>query len=279
MGGGKTIDTAKMAADRANIPVIVIPTIASTDAPCSGCAVLYSAEGVFEAVHYQKTSPAAVLVDVDIIVRAPTRFLVAGMGDALATWFEARSCHRTQSVNECGGYCTTVGLHVAKLCYETLLASGVAAKIAAEKQVVTPALERIVEANVLLSGLGFESAGLAAAHSIHNGLTALPETHSFYHGEKVAFGVLAGLQLTDASMEQSKTVFSFCEDVGLPTTLADIGIGNADTGRLMEAAEKACAPDQPIHHEAGIMSAETVLHAVLAADAIGQARRTAARSG
>jgi glycerol dehydrogenase len=278
MGGGKTIDTAKIVADRTNIPVIIIPTVASTDAPCSGCAVLYSKDGIFDSTCYQKANPAVVLVDVGIIAAAPTRFLVAGMGDALSTWFEARSCERSKSANECGGYSTTVGLHIAKLCYETLLAYGVAAKVASERHIVTPALDHIVEANILLSGIGFESAGLAAAHSIHNGLTALAETHSFYHGEKVAFGVLAGLQLTDASTDESAAVFSFCEDVGLPTTLADIGLGNADRERLMDAAEKACAPGQPIHHEAGMITAENVLNAMIAADAIGRGRRDRRRN-
>lgn len=273
MGGGKTIDTAKIVADRANIPVIVIPTIASTDAPCSGCAVLYSKDGVFDSVCYQKTNPAVVLVDVGIIAAAPTRFLVAGMGDALSTWFEARSCDRTQSMNECGGHSTMAGLRIAKLCYETLLTYGAAAKVASERHTVTPALDHVVEANILLSGVGFESAGLAAGHSIHNGLTALAETHPFYHGEKVAFGVLVGLQLTDAPEDESAAVFSFCEGIGLPTTLADIGLGDADPARLMEAAEKACAPGQPIHHEAGIISPQRVLDAILAADAIGRARR------
>lgn len=273
MGGGKTIDTAKIVADRARIPVIVVPTIASTDAPCSGCAVLYSSGGVFDSVYYQKMNPAAVLVDVGVIAAAPTRFLVAGMGDALATWFEARSCDRTQSANECGGYGTTVGLNIAKLCYETVITYGIAAKVAGERHIVTPALEHIVEANILLSGIGFESAGLAAAHAIHNGLTALPETHAFYHGEKVAFGVLAGLQLTDASMDESDTVFAFCEDVGLPTTLADIGLGEASREDLMKAAENACAPGQSIHHEAGVITPERVLDAMLAADAIGSERK------
>jgi glycerol dehydrogenase len=278
MGGGKTIDTAKIVADRMGIPVIVIPTIASTDAPCSGCAVLYSKDGIFDSVCYQKTNPAAVLVDVGIIAAAPTRFLVAGMGDALSTWFEARSCDRTQSANECGGYSTAAGLHIAKLCYETLLACGAAAKVASERHIVTPALDHIVEANILLSGLGFESAGLASAHSIHNGLTALAETHPFYHGEKVAFGVLAGLQLTDAAVDESETVFSFCENVGLPTTLADIGLGNADQEELMVVAEKTCAAGQPVHHEAGIITPKKVLNAVLAADAIGQARKGSRRN-
>jgi glycerol dehydrogenase len=272
MGGGKTIDTVKIAADRAAIPVLIVPTVASTDAPCSGCAVLYSEEGVFERVYYQRSNPAAVIVDTAILAKAPVRFLVAGMGDALSTWFEANSCHRTQSRNECGGLGMPSGLALAKLCYDTLLQYGIPAKIACERHLITPAFERIVEANTLLSGLGFESCGLASAHSIHNGLTALEETHDCYHGEKVAFGVLAGLQLTDAPPEETDQVFSFCERVGLPTTLADLGIREIDCSKLMPVAEKACAPTEGIHHEAGEITPEKVLQAMLAANAIGEHR-------
>lgn len=273
MGGGKTIDTAKIAADRANIPVIIVPTIASTDAPCSGCAVLYSEQGVFLSVDYQKSSPAAVLVDTKIIADAPVRFLVAGMGDALATWFEARSCNGTQSPNECGGLSTLTGLSLARLCYDTLLQYGVTAKIAAEQHVITPALEHIIEANILLSGIGFESGGLASAHSIHNGLTALDETHAYFHGEKVAFGVLAGLQLVGAPPEESSAMFSFCEKIGLPTTLADIGLREFNRDKLLPVAQKACAPGEYIHHEAGEITPEKVLYAILAANAIGEYRK------
>jgi len=278
MGGGKTIDAAKIAADRAGIPVVVVPTIASTDAPCSGCAVVYSEQGVFESVFYQKTNPVAVLVDTEVIARAPVRFLVAGMGDALSTWFEAKSCSDTQSPNECGGLSTLTGLGLARLCYDTLLRHGAAAKVAAERHTVTPALEAIVEANTLLSGIGFESGGLASAHAIHNGLTALEETHGYYHGEKVAFGVLTGLQLTGSPPDESATVFSFCEDVGLPTTLADIGLRDAGRDGLMLAAEKACAPGSSIHHEAREITPEKVLQAMLAASAIGERRREQSRS-
>lgn len=273
MGGGKTIDTAKIAADRANIPVLIVPTIASTDAPCSGCAVLYSEQGVFESVYYQKANPAAVVVDTEIIAQAPVRFLVAGMGDALATWFEAKSCGNTQSENPSGGLSTQTGLTLARLCYDTLLQYGATAKIEAEQHIITPAFERIVEANILLSGIGFESGGLASAHSIHNGLTALEETHKYYHGEKVAFGVLAGLQLTDAPPEESAVVFAFCEEVGLPTTFADLGIENVNPEKLMLVAEKSCIPGEGIHHEAGIITPEKVQNAMLAANAIGQNRK------
>jgi glycerol dehydrogenase len=269
MGGGKTIDTAKIVADRANIPVIIAPTIASTDAPCSGCAVIYSETGVFESVYYQKMNPQVVLMDMDIMSMAPPRFLVSGMGDALATWFEARSCDRTQSPNECGGYASLSAMTLARLCYDTLLKYGSEAKADSEQQRITPALNHIVEANTLLSGIGFESAGLAAAHSIHNGLTALPETHAFYHGEKVAFGVLTGLHLTNADPEEMKTVYSFCQRIGLPTTLADIGIKDIDPARLMDAAIRACAPAEGIHKEAGVINPLTVWNAMIAADAMG----------
>jgi glycerol dehydrogenase len=276
MGGGKAIDTAKIAADRAGIPVIIVPTIASTDAPCSGCAIVYSTAGIFESVHYQKLNPQVVLVDTRIIAEAPVRFLVAGMGDALATWFEARSCRATRSPNECGGLSTLTANHLAKLCYDTLLAYGSAARLACEHHLVTPALDHIIEANILLSGIGFESSGLAAAHSIHNGLTALEETHAFYHGEKVAIGVLAGLFLTDAAPEEIEAVYAFYETIGLPTTLAQIGLAAAGEQGLQRAALKACAPAEGIHHEAGHIAPERVLAALRMADRYGLARLPAA---
>jgi glycerol dehydrogenase len=273
MGGGKTIDTAKIVADRAGIPVIIVPTIASTDAPCSGCAVIYSEKGVFESVYYLKMNPQVVLVDTSIIARAPVRFLVAGMGDALSTWFEARSCARSKSPNECGGYSTLTGLNLAKLCYDTLLADGPDAKEACENHSVTPALDHIIEANTLLSGIGFESSGLATAHSVHNGLSVMSETHSFYHGEKVAFGVLTGLHLTGAPSGEMATVYSFCEAIGLPTTFQDIGLKDISAGKLMDIAIKACAPAEGIHHEFVEITPDKVLHAMIAADTMGRARK------
>lgn len=273
MGGGKTIDTAKIVADRVRIPVIVVPTIASTDAPCSGCAVVYSDQGVFESVYYLKMNPQVVLVDTGVIAAAPVRFLVAGMGDALSTWFEARSCERSQSPNECGGYSTMTGLSLARLCYDTLLHYGHAAQLDCKKGIVTPALDHIIEANTLLSGIGFESSGLATAHAIHNGLSVLTETHRFYHGEKVAFGVLTGLHLTHAPLKEMNTVYAFCEEAGLPTTFSDLGITDVGNNNLMPVALKACAPTEAIHHEVVPVTPEKVLEAMMAADAMGGSRK------
>lgn len=273
MGGGKVIDTAKIVADKAGIPVIVVPTIASTDAPTSGCAVLYSAEGVFESVYYLKMNPQAVLVDETIIASAPTRFLVSGMGDALATWFEARSCKRSGSSNECGGYTTLTAMGIAHLCYQTLLRYGLQAKKDCDLYLTTHALSNIIEANILMSGLGFESCGLASAHSIHNGLTVLEETHAFYHGEKVAFGVLAGLHLTGMPVKEKDRVYGFCESVGLPTTFEDLNLAGVSRERLMMAAVKTCHPAEAIHHEPKTVTPEQVLIALKAANDYGRKRK------
>lgn len=94
----------------------------------------------------------------------------------MATWFEARACSRSSATTLAGGACTQAALALAKLCYHTLLEEGEKAMLAAEQQVVTPALERVIEANTYLSGVGFESGGLAAAHAVHNGLTAIADT-------------------------------------------------------------------------------------------------------
>ncbi len=270
MGGGKVIDTAKIAADRAGIPVLIVPTIASTDAPCSGCAVTYSPDGVFERVYYQRSNPAVVLVDMDIMVQAPHRFLVAGMGDALATWFEARSCAASSSVNECGGQSTNAGQHLARLCYDILLKYGVQAKLENEKGVVGEALNHIIEANILLSGIGFESGGLAAAHAIHNGLTILPGTHAFYHGEKVAYGVLAGLHMNGSSDEELNEVYGFCRSVGLPVTLEEVGVSVNNKEGLMQIAHKSAEDGSSIHHEGPGITAEKVYDALIKSDSYGR---------
>src|SRR5699024_1580455 len=89
LGGGKAIDTAKCVAK--GEALIICPTIAATDAPTSHSAVLYTPDGAFDDYAYFKQSPSVILIDTSVIAKAPVRFLVSGMGDALSTYFEARA--------------------------------------------------------------------------------------------------------------------------------------------------------------------------------------------
>lgn len=273
-GGGKVLDTARAVASELELPVVNCPTIASSDSPCSALSVVYTPEGEFAEYVFYPRDPDLVLVDTAVVARAPLRLLVAGLGDALATWFEARTVIEARSPNQLGGATTIAAGALAELCCDTLLEDGVAACRAVEARSVTPALERIVEANTLLSGLGFESGGLAVAHSVHNGLTELRQTHSFLHGEKVSFGLLVQLVLEGKPTAEIERVLRFQTDVGLPVTLEQVGVKKPSDEDVGQIAQRTVAEDETAHHEPFEVTAAKVFDAVRAADAIGRAWRT-----
>lgn len=272
-GGGKVLDTARAVAAGMKLPVVCCPTITSTDAPTSALSVIYSDEGEFQEYRFYGRNPDLVLVDTQVVVQSPPRMFAAGMGDALSTWFEARTSVAAHRANMRGGASTLSALALAELCYRTIIADGLAALEAVRSQVVTPAVERVAEANTLLSGLGFESSGLAAAHAVHNGLTAAHETHEYLHGEKVAFGTLVQLVLEGQPQSQIDEVLNFCSRVGLPTTLAELGLGQATREKIQNVAERATAPGETIHNEPFEVRPDMVADAIWAADALGMKKR------
>jgi glycerol dehydrogenase len=269
IGGGKAIDTAKAVAYYMHMPAIVVPTIVSTDAPTSALSVLYTEKGVFDRILNFPSNPSMVIVDTTIIANAPVRLFVSGMGDALATYFEARASAKANATTMAGGKASLAALALARLCYDTLLSDGLKAKLAIERNVCNQAVENIVEANTYLSGIGFESGGLAAAHPIHNGFTILESCHDLYHGEKVAFGTLAQLVLENAPRAEIKEVIDFCRSVGLPVTLKDLHADQATEKELRAVAKKAIAPEESIHNMPFEVTEEDVYSAILVADRLG----------
>lgn len=269
-GGGKALDAARAAADDLGLPFVSCPTAASNDAPCSALSVVYTEAGEFESYKLVRRNPALVLVDSSAVVRAPARLFSSGMGDALATWFEARTCVAGRVRNMRGGASTLSAAALAELCHRTLMTDGAEALSAVKHQVVTPAVERLIEANTLLSGLGFESSGLAAAHAVHNGLTAVPQTHEFLHGEKVAFGVVTQLVLEGAPSAEIAEVLGFCARVGLPTTLGGLGLAGADREVVETIARRAVAPGETMHNEPFAVDVAMVADAIVAADCLGR---------
>ena len=147
---------------------------------------------------------------------------------------------------------------------------GVKAKIALDAGACTKAVEKVIEANTLLSGIGFESCGLAGAHAIHNGLTVLPECHHMYHGEKVAFGTLTQLALENVPAEELEEIIGFCVEVGLPVTLKGLGITEVTDEKIMAVAEAACAENDTLHNMPFEVTPATVAAAIKAADAYGR---------
>ena len=128
----------------------------------------------------------------------------------------------------------------------------------------------VVEANTLLSGIGFESGGLAGAHAIHNGLTVLGECHHMQHGEKVNFGTLTQLVLEKLPEAELQGVLDWMVDVGLPVTLAQLGITDHSREHLLPVAEAACAEGDTLHNMPFEVTPDSVVDAMLAANALGQ---------
>lgn len=266
MGGGKTLDTAKAVADELDARIVIVPTIASTDAPTSALSVIYTDEGNFETYRFYKKNPDLVLVDTKLIAEAPARFLASGIADALATWVEVRSVLAFGGKTMAGGVPTIAAEAIAKRCEEVLFDYGILAYESVKVKVVTPALESVVEANTLLSGLGFESGGLAAAHAIHNGFTALHgDIHHLTHGEKVAFGTLVQLALEGRTQAEFDRYVALYMALELPVTLEDVKLKDASREDILKVGQAATAEGETIHSGFDV-TPEQVADAIIAAD-------------
>lgn len=269
VGGGKAVDAGRAIAHRMAIPCIVVPSLASNDAPCAALSVIYTAEGVTLDAEIYPQNPALVLMDTGVVAQAGERYLAAGMADAMATWYEARATQRNpMGINVFGGRPTRVGTAIAKLCMETLFEHGEAALAAVRDKQVNEALEAVVEANTLMSGLGYESGGLAVAHALAQGFTVLENVHrDALHGEMVAVGTLTQLVL-ERDEGEAQRVAAFFASAGLPVTLAQLGVNREDEASIAGVIEAAMAfPFLGNMVEA--VTAEALTEALARADMLG----------
>ncbi|WP_409303424.1 glycerol dehydrogenase [Peribacillus sp. SCS-155] len=271
VGGGKTLDTAKAVADDLKVKIVIVPTTASTDAPTSALSVIYSDEGVFESYRLYNKNPDLVLVDTAVIVKAPPRLFASGIADAMATWVEVRATIKSNGQAMAGGKTSIAARAIAQACEETLFLYGIPAFKAVQQGVVTNHVEAVVEANTLLSGLGFESGGLAAAHAIHNGFTVLDgDIHHLTHGEKVAYGTLVQLMLELHPEQEILKYIDFYRKLGLPTTLQELHLENASYEDLIKVGEASIQPGETMSNLSSDITAEDVANAILAVDILSK---------
>lgn len=271
VGGGKTLDTAKAVADKLEVSVVIVPSTASTDAPTSALSVIYSDDGVFESYKFYNKNPELVLVDTKVVAGAPPRLFASGIADAMATWVEARATIKSNGDAMAGGKTSIAAQAIAEACEKTLFAYGKAAYKAVEKNLVTKQVEAVVEANTLLSGLGFESGGLAAAHAIHNGFTVLDgDIHHLTHGEKVAYGTLTQLVLELHSEQEIQKYIDFYRSLGLPTTLKEMHLDEVSYEDLRKVGEAATQEGETMGNLSKEITADDVAQAILAVDQLSK---------
>ncbi len=271
VGGGKVLDTVKLVADEADVARIILPTSASSDAPAADWAAVYDINGVHLGGVPTRRSTELVLVDSAIIASAPARLFAAGIADALVTWFEAVANEKAGTPNWIGrGYVISrAGMAIARECFEVLVKEGKRAYEAVKVKALTPAVEDVIEANVLLSGLGFMNAGCAGAHGVHNGISEIEAGNAYLHGEKVAFGLVCELVLENADDELINRMLELMDSIGLPITMEQFGIACTDEN-LDIIVEHTVFKNALIHREPVVITPEVVKNAIIAANNIGR---------
>lgn len=223
LGGGKAVDAAKAAAANLDVPVVIAPTVASNDAPTSRLIVINDQNRTPVQIDFLKLNPTAILVDTDIIVKAPVRFFAAGIGDAISKSLEANQCAASGGVNFFGTPPSATAIMLSDQCFSVILKHAVTAYDAVKRREITPEVEELVEATVLLSGLGFESGGLSLAHALIRGITAIPSMGKMLHGEMVAFGALVQSVVENRQQQELEQLLAIFAHTKLPTCFAEFG--------------------------------------------------------
>ncbi|PSN20639.1 oxidoreductase [filamentous cyanobacterium CCP5] len=268
VGGGKALDTAKLVAHYQHLPVVTIPTSAATCAAWTALSNVYSDQGAFRYDVALDRCPDLLLLDYDLIQTAPARTLVAGIGDALAKWYEA-------SVSSGNSDQTLIigAVQQARVLRDILFQKTAAAL----DHTGGPEWREIVDAAVLMAGviggLGGAQCRTVAAHAVHNGLTHLAASHGTLHGEKVAYGILVQLRLEEMGQGSSlaatarQQLMQFYQSVRLPVNLTDLGLGQITVADLHHAAEVACQPGSDIHHLPFMVNPEVLAAAMVSTEA------------
>ncbi len=267
MGGGKALDTAKLLAFQLKLPVVTVPTSAATCAAWSALSNVYSETGAFLYDVALSNCPDLLILDYELIVTAPQSTLVAGIGDAIAKWYEA-----SVSSGNSQATLTIAAVQQARVLRDILFQKSATAL----KEPGGEIWREVVDATVLLAGviggLGGAQCRTVAAHAVHNGLTHICG-HGSIHGDKVAYGILVQLRLEEmiqgnqlaASARQQ--LLKFYAEIGLPTKLADLGLGNIALSELQTAAEIALSPNSDIHRLPFTVALEQLLAAMVSTTA------------
>lgn len=270
VGGGKALDTAKGLSIVADAPVALVPTTAASDAPVSNIAMIYKEDHSKDRVAYMRYSPWCIIMDTEVILKAPLRMFVSGIGDAAATKFEADACLASGANNFLQGRPPRTAKAMCELCWDIIRTHSVEAVESVRSGVFTTAFDEVVEASALLSGLGFVNGGLAAGHAISSGLTMVPSALKSTHGELVAFGLLVQLVLEKRPQAFMDDMLAFLRSVGLPTTLAQLGVTGADTDAIHAMVKKVCTPPNLVFNMPCEITPEILEKAIYTADSMGR---------
>ena len=265
VGGGKIMDAVKYAAAKtAGTEAILVPTLASNCAPWTPLSVMYSSDGVCLGFDMHTKQVGLLVVEPSLLLDSPVNYFIAGIADTLAKWYES---DKILSQPE---YQTNAFLLMARSaalnCKVNISQYGRQAVKAIESQTLTTAFVQVCETIISISGLvggfGDSYARTTIGHAVHDKITVFPETHSFLHGEKVAYGILVQLAVEEKWAEVNE-LLAFYDELHLPKSLMDLGL-NRLTIEQIAAFSNEVAADKNLLESAYVVSNQTIQEAISA---------------
>jgi len=215
VGGGRSIDIAKLASVRAGVHFVSIPTAASHDGICSAQASL-TIDGETTSVSAQ--APFGIVADTSIISQAPKRLLAAGCGDIISNITAVRDwklAHRLRG-EEYSEYASALSEMTARMIVET--SSELKPGLEESARIVVKAL---ISSGVAMSIAGSSRPASGSEHKFAHAINRI-EPGRALHGELCGLGTIVAMYLHGGDW---KMIRDALEKVGAPTSAAEIGLG------------------------------------------------------
>ena len=225
VGGGRSVDIAKMIAFNLGKPFVSIPTSASHDGIASP---FVSVKG--EKPHSMvATAPLGVFVDVDVIKRAPKKLLASGCGDLIA---KITAVHDWQLGNsKTGEYYGRYSAHLALMSAKILIENS--SRFAKKGPDVREIVEALISAGVASCIAGSSRPCSGAEHLFSHAVDKL-EPGVGLHGEKCGIGAIMIAKLQG---QDWKNIVKTLKSVGAPTTAKEIGLKSNILAKALTIAQ------------------------------------------
>ena len=226
VGGGKSIDMAKYVAYEIGKLFISVPTSASHDGIASPFA---SIRGLGTITSVKARTPAVIIADTAVIVKAPRRLLLAGSGDLIAKLtavLDWRLAHRLRG-EYYGDYAASLALLSAKhvMTFADIIAKG-------GEGAVRIVVEGLISSSVAMCIAGSTRPASGSEHLFSHALDVVAN-YPALHGEQVALGTIMMSYLHGKNWRKVKRVM---KKIGLPITAKELGIPDI---KIIEALTKA----------------------------------------
>jgi glycerol-1-phosphate dehydrogenase [NAD(P)+] len=217
VGGGRVIDTAKIAAYNLDLPFISVPTAASHDGIASARASVPSAEGHSSL---EAQPPMAIIADTGIIASAPHRLLAAGCADVISNYtaiLDWELAHRVK-----GEAMSEYAIALSKMTAEILVKNSAIIK-PHQEQSARFVIKALVSSGVAMSIAGSSRPASGGEHKFSHALDRLAPGKAL-HGESCGIGTIISMYLHGGDW---RGIRSSLKAIGAPTTPADVGIDDA----------------------------------------------------